>query len=39
MIKGFKQLKQMMKQMPKMKKDFLKNPDMMSKMSQGKSFF
>jgi len=39
MVKGFKQLKQMMKQMPKMKKDFLKNPDMMSKMSQGKSFF
>jgi signal recognition particle subunit SRP54 len=39
MVKGFKRLKQMMKQMPKMKKDFLKDPQMMSKMTQGKSLF
>lgn len=39
MIKGFKQLRQMMKNMPKMKKDFLKDPGIMSKMGQGRSFF
>lgn len=39
MVKGFKRLKQMMKQMPKMKKDFLKDPQMMSKMTQSKSLF
>lgn len=39
MVKGFKRLKQMMKQMPKMKKDFFKDPQMMSKMTQGKSLF
>jgi signal recognition particle subunit SRP54 len=39
MVKGFKRLKQMMKQMPKMKKDFLKDPQMMSKISQGKNLF
>lgn len=39
MIKGFKRLKQMMKQMPKSKKDFLKDPDLKSKFMQGKSLF
>lgn len=39
MIKGFKQLRQMMKQMPKMKKDFFKDPNLMSKFGQGRSFF
>lgn len=39
MIKGFKNLKQMMKQMPKMKKDFLKDPDLMKQMSKDRSFF
>lgn len=39
MVKGFKRLKQMMKQMPKMKKDFFKDPQMMSKMTKGKSLF
>jgi signal recognition particle subunit SRP54 len=39
MVKGFKRLKQLMKEMPKMNKDFFKNSDLMSKMGQGKSFF
>ena len=39
MIKGFKQLKQVMKHMPKMKKDFFKDPGLMSKIGQGGSFF
>lgn len=39
MVKGFKRLKQMMKEMPKMNKDFFKNSDLMSKIGQGKSFF
>jgi len=39
MVKGFKRLRQMMKQMPKMKKDFLKDPSMMSKLTQGKTRF
>ena len=39
MVKGFKRLKQMMKSMPKMKKKFLKDPDMMKQLSDGKSPF
>ncbi len=39
LVKGFKRLKQMMKDMPKMGKDFFKNSDLMSKIGQGKSFF
>lgn len=39
MIKGFKRLKQMMKQMPKMKKKFLKDPSFMKNMGKNKSFF
>lgn len=39
MVKGFKRLKQLMKEMPKMNKDFFKNSELMSKVGQGKSFF
>lgn len=39
MVKGFKRLKQMMKQMPKMKKKFLKDPEMLKQMGQKNSLF
>jgi signal recognition particle subunit SRP54 len=39
LVKGFKRLKQMMKQMPKMSKDFFKDSENISKIGKGKSFF